>query len=147
MLGAFALTAAPLSAAWAADPQPYTVTLARTGDGAIDAALAASASLVSLRKSAPAGPFALVGRARNDVATLETVLGGFGYYAAQVTVTIDGTPISAPRAAGPARRVAEDRHRPRRRPGLARPAVPPSPRPDRGRARPGRARGVRPPRR
>ncbi len=80
----------------AADPQPYTVKLAKTGDGAIDAALAASASLVSLRKSAPAGPFALVGRARNDTATLETVLGGFGYYAARVSVTIDGTSISDP---------------------------------------------------
>ncbi len=93
---AAALAAAPAVPAHGADPQPYTVKLARTGDGAIDAALAASATLLTLRKSAPAGPFALVGRARNDTATLETVLGGFGYYAATVTVTIDGTPIADP---------------------------------------------------
>lgn len=93
---AAAVAVAPTLQARGADPQPYTVKLAKTGDGAIDAALAASATLVTLRKSAPAGPFALVGRARNDVATLETVLGGFGYYAAHVAVTIDGTPISDP---------------------------------------------------
>lgn len=96
LLLASALAAAPILSARGADPQPYTVTLAKTGDGTIDAALAASATLLTLRKSAPAGPFALVGRARNDVATLQTVLGGFGYYAATVTVTIDGTPISDP---------------------------------------------------
>ena len=96
LLLASALAAAPTLSARGADPQPYTVTLAKTGDGTIDAALAASATLLTLRKSAPAGPFALVGRARNDVATLQTVLGGFGYYAATVTVTIDGTPISDP---------------------------------------------------
>ena len=95
ILIASALAAAPCPS-MAADPQPYTVKLDKTGDKAIDAALAASATLVTLRRSAPAGPFALVGRARNDVNTLQTVLGGFGYYAATVAVTIDGTPISDP---------------------------------------------------
>ena len=92
----FAVVAAPTLSARGADPQSYTVKLAKTGDAAIDAALSASASLVTLRTTAPAGPFALVGRARNDVGTLETVLGGFGYYAATVSVTIDGTPIADP---------------------------------------------------
>ena len=86
----------PYGPARAADPQPYTVTLAKTGDAAIDGALKASSSLVTLRTSAPAGPFALVGRARSDADRLETVLGGFGYYDAHVTVTIDGAAIGDP---------------------------------------------------
>ena len=42
----------------AADPQPYTVSLDKTGNDALDQALHDSSNLVSLRESAPAGPFA-----------------------------------------------------------------------------------------
>lgn len=80
----------------AADPVAYTVDLHKTKVGAIDAALAGSSTLVTLRKTAPAGPFALVGRARSDIDKLQTVLGGFGYYDAKVTVTIDGTAVTDP---------------------------------------------------
>ena len=93
---ATAIACARLTQANAADPQPYTVDIAKTGDAAIDGALAGTSSLVTLRKTAPAGPFALVGRARSDAAKLETVLGGFGYYDAKVTVTIDGTDVDDP---------------------------------------------------
>jgi len=74
----------------AADPQPYTVHIATTGYGALDAALKASSQLVSLRTTAPAGPFALVGRAEADIERLQTVLESFGYYQAHVSVTIAG---------------------------------------------------------
>jgi translocation and assembly module TamA len=74
----------------AADPQAYTVRIAGTGHGPLDAALKASSQLESLRTTAPAGPFALVGRAEADVERLQTVAEGFGYYQSHVTITISG---------------------------------------------------------
>ncbi len=91
-----ALAFLPFDAARAADPVTYTVDIAKTGDASIDKALAGTSSLVTLRKTAPAGPFALVGRARNDAAQLATILGGFGYYDAKVGITIDGADIDDP---------------------------------------------------
>lgn len=92
----------------AADPQPYTVAIAPTGDAALDTALTGSSNLVSLREVAPVGPFALVARARDDKGRLETALGSFGYYAPTVTVRIAGKSLDDPtlaseieRAAGP----------------------------------------------
>lgn len=84
------------SALWAADPQPYTVSIDSTGNSALDAALAASSQLESLRKSAPAGPFALVGRTQQDLERLQVVLESFGYYQRAVTGTIDDRPIDDP---------------------------------------------------
>lgn len=80
----------------AADPQPYDVTLEPTGNSALDGALKGSANLVSLQKSAPAGPFALVERARQDIGRFVTALHSYGYYKATVTVTLDGHPIDDP---------------------------------------------------
>ena len=92
----------------AADPQPYTVAIAPTGDAAVDTALAGSSNLVSLRERAPVGPFALVARARDDKGRLETALGSFGFYTPTVTVRIAGRPLDDPalpseleRATGP----------------------------------------------
>ncbi len=76
-------------AAYAADPQPYTVTMAKTGNAALDDALAGSSQLVGLRQSAPATPFALGLRAQQDVARLETALQSFGYYDGKVAITVD----------------------------------------------------------
>jgi translocation and assembly module TamA len=53
--------------------------------------LKASSQLESLRSSAPAGPFALIGRAQSDIERLQTVLESFGFYQRQVSVTIAGT--------------------------------------------------------
>ncbi len=91
-----AIATSSISASHAADPQSYTVDIGKTGDKTIDGAVAGTSSLVSLRKTAPAGPFALVGRARNDADQLRTVLGGFGYYDAHVAITIDGTDVADP---------------------------------------------------
>jgi translocation and assembly module TamA len=80
----------------AADPVPYDVTIALTGDAAMDAALKSSSTLVSLHDIAPAGPFALVARARNDAARFVTVMGGFGYYDGTAKVTIEGRGLDDP---------------------------------------------------
>jgi translocation and assembly module TamA len=79
-----------------ADPQPYTVHLQSTGHSALDAALKASSQLDSLRTSAPAGPFALVGRAGADYERLRTVLESFGYYESRLNITIAGRSLDDP---------------------------------------------------
>jgi translocation and assembly module TamA len=84
----------------AADPQPYTVSLKSTGDGALDAALNGSSVLVSLQKTAPVGGFALTERARQDAARFETALSSFGYYKATVITTIGGHNLSDPTLPG-----------------------------------------------
>jgi len=83
-----ALLAAP--AVRAADPPPYTLRIESTGHGPLDAALKASSQLESLRTSAPAGPFALIGRAGADYERLRTVLESFGYYESRLSITITG---------------------------------------------------------
>jgi translocation and assembly module TamA len=80
----------------AADPQPYVVTLKPTGDGALDAALQGSSTLVSLRESAPVAGFALVERARQDAGRFTTALNSFGYYKARVVTTIGGHDLDDP---------------------------------------------------
>jgi translocation and assembly module TamA len=80
----------PFAPVRAADPQPYTVTIAATGERALDAALAQASELVALRRKAPVGPFGLVIRARQDVGRLETVLHSFGYYEGKVTIRLAG---------------------------------------------------------
>jgi translocation and assembly module TamA len=79
-----------------ADPQPYTVKLEPTGNSALDKALNDSSSLESLRKTAPVGGFALVGRARHDLAPFTAALHSFGYYKASIRITIDGKPLDTP---------------------------------------------------
>ncbi len=80
----------------AADPQPYAVTIAKTGNAPLDQALAGSSTLSSLRTVAPVAPFALVTRAQNDVSRLEAALGGFGYYGGKVDIRIAGRPLDDP---------------------------------------------------
>ncbi len=82
--------------AHAADPQPYEVEVAKTGDTALDKAITDSSLLVSLREKAPVGPFALVGRARDDEDRFLTVLHGLGFYRGQAHVLIDGRPLDDP---------------------------------------------------
>jgi translocation and assembly module TamA len=88
------LAAIPGPAPHAADPQPYTVDIGKTGIAPLDTALTASSNLVALRTQAPAGPFALVARAQQDIPRLQTALEAFGYYDAKVGITIDGHPTN-----------------------------------------------------
>jgi len=82
--------------AHAADPQPYRVEMASTGDSTRDDTLKATSDLLSLRKTAPVGPFALIGRARGDLDRLKTVLESYGYYQSYVAITIDDLPLDDP---------------------------------------------------
>jgi len=89
-------TLVPGAVAFAADPVTYTVKIAPTGNAALDAAISGSSQLNALRKNAPAGPFALVARARDDLGRMQTALDSFGYYQARLTITIDGTSLDDP---------------------------------------------------
>ena len=80
----------------AADPQTYKVDMASTGDSDMNATLKATSDLITLRTSAPVGPFGLIGRARSDLGRLKTVLESYGYYQSYVAITIDGLPIDDP---------------------------------------------------
>jgi translocation and assembly module TamA len=80
----------------AADPQPYKVDLASTGDSNLNSTLKATSELLTLRSSAPVGPFGLIGRARGDLDRLKTVLESFGFYQSYVAITIDGLPLDDP---------------------------------------------------
>jgi len=82
--------------AHAADPQPYTVTIAKTGSDDMDATLAASAQLVTLHGKVPVPPFALIERARSDIPRLQTALDSFGYYLNKVAITIGGHALTDP---------------------------------------------------
>ncbi len=94
LLATVAVTVQP--PARAADPQPYDVTIEKTGDGAVDGAIHDSSTLVSLRDTAPVGPFALVTRAQGDADRLQTALHSFGYYDGHATIRIDGKALDDP---------------------------------------------------
>jgi translocation and assembly module TamA len=81
---------------YAADPQPYKVDMASIGDSSLSPTLKATSELESLRKTAPVGPFGLIGRARGDLERLKTVLESFGYYQSYVEIRIDGLPLDDP---------------------------------------------------
>lgn len=80
----------------AADPQPYTIAIDDTDNSSLNDALSATSLLVSLREKAPAGPFALIARARGDIDRLLTTLHSYGYYQAQVGITIAGRDVNDP---------------------------------------------------
>jgi len=91
-----AVSSFSMSISHAADPQSYAVAFAPTGNDVLDATLKDSSQLESLRTTAPVGPFALVGRAQQDVDRLQTVLQSFGYYQGRVSISIDGIPLDDP---------------------------------------------------
>ena len=94
LLASAALLRLPL--AHAADPQPYRVDMASSGDSTRDDTLKATSDLLTLRKTAPVGPVALIGRARGDLDRLKTVLESYGYYQSYVDISIDALPLDAP---------------------------------------------------
>jgi translocation and assembly module TamA len=80
----------------AADPLPYSLRLPTTGNSALDAAISGSLQLKTLQKRAPAGPFAVITRARQDFGRAKAALESFGYYRSHVAITIDGAPLDDP---------------------------------------------------
>ena len=73
----------------AADPIGYQVRIAATGSNALDAAVAATAELVSSRETAPVSGYGLIARARHDAERLAVVMESFGYYQSTVRITIN----------------------------------------------------------
>jgi translocation and assembly module TamA len=80
--------------AGAADPVPYTVQFAPSGDAELDALLKQTASLVALRTKLPAPPFALIGRAKADQAQFLIVLHSLGYDSGRVDMLVDGRTLN-----------------------------------------------------
>ncbi|GBR53054.1 outer membrane protein [Neokomagataea thailandica NBRC 106555] len=68
---------------------PYKVSLKKTGNGAVDSAVAASSQLQVLQKTQAVGPYALSGRIRADYDRVNTALESQGYYAGHVTISVD----------------------------------------------------------
>ena len=93
------MLAATCKLAFAADPQPYKVEFASTGNGDFDSTLKATSDLQTLRSSAPVSPFGLIARARSDVDRLTTAAESFGYYQCHIVIRINGIPLSDPRLA------------------------------------------------
>jgi translocation and assembly module TamA len=89
--------AATCKLAYAADPQPYKVEIASTGNGELDSTLKATSDLQGLRSSAPVSPFGLIARARSDVDRLTTAAESFGYYQCKVAIRINNIALSDPR--------------------------------------------------
>lgn len=94
LLAFVALLAPPIG--HASDPQSYAVTFASSGNRDLDAALKGSAQLEALRGKGPVGPFALIGRAQQDIERLQTVLQGYGYYQGHVRITVNGRELDDP---------------------------------------------------
>jgi translocation and assembly module TamA len=82
--------------AQAADPQPYTVKIADTGNAELDQALSDSSNLIGLNADAPVSPFALVLRAREDGERFLTALRSFGYYQGKAQIRIAGRELDDP---------------------------------------------------
>ncbi len=80
----------------AADPVPYRVTIAPTGQDTLDQTVQAASTLVSLRASGQVGGFALVARARADADRFLAALHSQGYYDGQVAITIAGSKLDDP---------------------------------------------------
>lgn len=97
-IGLIALTAyAALGshAAYAANPQPYTVDWGSSGNGTIDSTMRLTSQLEALRATAPVDPYGLIARARGDVTRLRTVLDSFGYYQGAIAITINGMSLDS----------------------------------------------------
>lgn len=72
----------------AADPQPYVISLAPTGQSDLDTALKTSSDLLSLQVTRAVGPFALAGRVRNEYDRLRGALESCGYYDGTVHIML-----------------------------------------------------------
>ncbi len=96
VLGLLALLPLFTNTSHAADPKPYAVTLAETGNKELDQILTDSSNLIRLHEAAPVGSFALVARAREDVERLTTALQSKGYYQAKVNIIIAGKRLDDP---------------------------------------------------
>ena len=77
----------------------YRTEITPTGDGQLDAALAAASQLRQLQEQAPTDAAGLVARAAAEAARLRQVLDSEGYWAGETGVTLGGQDPSAAEAA------------------------------------------------
>ncbi len=87
--------------AWLAAPAalaqvPYEVTLPEPEDEELVTALAASSNLNLLTDEPPPSIAGLVRRAEGDVERLRAALRSYGYYEGEVTITLNGVPLTDP---------------------------------------------------
>ncbi len=99
VLTLFCMLSATCKTVLAADPQPYKVEIATTGNSDLDSTLKATSDLQALRSSAPVSPFGLIARARSDVDRLTTAAESFGYYQCRIVIRINGIQLGDPRLA------------------------------------------------
>lgn len=76
--------------------RPYATTIIPSGDGALDAAIAAAARLVTLEDRAPTDLPGILARARGDLERLRAALDSEGYFAGGATVRVAGQDPAAP---------------------------------------------------
>src|SRR4051812_48058024 len=81
---------------YGADQQGYTVEISGAPSSEADAASRASSQLVLLQKAGGVPPFALITRARDDIARLQTALDSFGYYQNSVAIRVAGLDLDDP---------------------------------------------------
>ncbi|MGB8600597.1 MAG: BamA/TamA family outer membrane protein [Rhizomicrobium sp.] len=82
-------TVLPFAGTAAGELKGYGLSIAETGDSALDEAILSVSQLEALRDAPPDSWPALIDRARGDVGRIETALGSFGYYRPQVSITLD----------------------------------------------------------
>ncbi|MFC7477418.1 autotransporter assembly complex family protein [Dankookia sp. GCM10030260] len=78
------------------DTLPYKVEIAPTGDGRLDAALAAVSQLVALQDSAPTSAGGVLGRADGDRERLQRALQSEGYWAGTTRIELAGGTVGDP---------------------------------------------------
>jgi len=93
---AITVSAMTATRAYAADPQPYSVKIGKTGNAELDQVITDASTLISLGEESPVGSFALVARARGDVERFMTALHSLGYYQGKVTVRIADRTLDDP---------------------------------------------------
>jgi translocation and assembly module TamA len=83
-----------------ADPQPYTVNIAKTNNSTLDQILEDSSTLISLNKTAPVGSVALIARAQADQQRFTAALESQGFYKASIRIKIAGRDLDDPNLDG-----------------------------------------------
>ena len=80
----------------AADSLPYSVNIDKTNNTQLDQMLQDASIMVSLEKSAPTGPFALIARAKQDQERFTTALHSLGYYKGKILLRIANRTLDDP---------------------------------------------------
>ncbi|WP_347986456.1 BamA/TamA family outer membrane protein [Methylomonas sp. AM2-LC] len=96
LLGFVLLMFAIAKVCYAADPQPYIVTLESTTNTQLDKLLADASTLISLQKSAEVGPFALLARAKQDQERFVMAMQSLGYYQGKAVLHIASHTLDDP---------------------------------------------------